>query len=64
MARKAFPTRIRNMIELGRDRGERASELTERINNSATAKNARVTYSTRQVAAAMAWHTIRERYYN
>ncbi len=62
MAKSTFPTRIQQMIESAWNKGENASDLTDRINNTRTVKKARIRYSVRQIAAAMAWHTIRARY--
>lgn len=62
MPRKTFPTRISNMIATGWSNGVPAKKLTARINNSATARKLGKEYSVRQVAAAMAWYTIRDRY--
>lgn len=59
MATKTFPTRIQNMIESAWQNGEDATSLTDRINRTRTAKKARARYTVRQVAAALAWHTIR-----
>ena len=59
MATKTFPTRIQNMIESAWHNNECAESLTDRINNTRTAKRNKVRYTVRQVAAALAWHTIR-----
>jgi hypothetical protein len=59
MATKTFPTRIQNMIESAWRYGENAESLTNRINKTKTAKRNKVRYTVRQVAAALAWHTIR-----
>lgn len=61
MAKPTFPTRIQKMIRTGWEKKEKASVVTERINNSATAKSLGESYTTRQIAAAMAWHTMRAR---
>lgn len=62
MGKSVFPTRIQQMIESAWENGEDAVSLTDRINNTRTAQNHQVKYTVRQVAAALAWHTIRERY--
>lgn len=59
MANSTFPTRIQQMIAAGWQRGDSAAELADRINNSVTAKKLKVKYNTQQIAASMAWHTIR-----
>jgi len=62
MSNSVFPNRIQKMILSGWNNGEDATTVTNRINKSATAKKHKVRYTVRQVAASMAWHTIRERY--
>jgi hypothetical protein len=62
MARSTFPTRIKQMIESAWHNSENATDLTERINQTATARKHKVRYTVRQIAAALAWHTIRDRY--
>lgn len=59
MAKEKFPTRIQQMIKSGWEREETAADLADRINKSATAKKLGVNYTTRQIAASMAWHTMR-----
>lgn len=54
-----FPTRIQAMIESAWGNGEDATSLTDRINKTETARRLKVRYTVRQVAAALAWHTIR-----
>lgn len=60
MARTNFPKRIQQMIRNGWEKGETAAEVTARINDSATARKLGTSYTTRQVAASMAWHTMRD----
>jgi len=62
MSSSTFPTRIKQMIETAWKNEETAVETTTRINDSLTARKHGVRYSVRQIAAAMAWHTIRDRY--
>lgn len=59
MRKSVFPKRIKSMIETGYSRGENARQITKRINSSKTAKSLKVEYRPQQVAAAMAWITIR-----
>lgn len=59
MARKTFPKRIQKMIRNGWEKGETASQVANRINSSVTAKKLGEQYTTRQIAASMAWHTMR-----
>lgn len=62
MAKSTFPTRIQQMIESAWENGEDATSLTDRINKTRTAQKNRTSYTVRQVAAALAWHTIRSKY--
>jgi len=62
MASSTFPYRIQQMILSAWENGENATDLTDRINKTRTAKKSRTRYTVRQVAAALAWHTIRQRY--
>ena len=57
-----IPQRIKLMIAKAWENNEKAVTVTARINNSATAKKTGTTYSVRQIAAAMAWHTMRDKY--
>ena len=59
MPRSKFPTSINNMIERAYDRDVHASDCADRINNSRTAERLGLTLTTRQVAAAYAWITMR-----
>jgi len=60
MAHTSFPKRIQKMIRNGWEKGETAAKITARINDSATARNLGTSFTTRQVAASMAWHTMRD----
>jgi len=62
MANSTFPYRIQQMILSAWKNGETATNLTDRINRTRTVRKARTRYTVRQVAAALAWHTIRDRY--
>ena len=57
-SKSVFPRTIKNMIRRGWVRGDRAVELTQRINTSRTARKLEVRYSTQQIAAGPAWITM------
>ena len=61
MPRSVFPTSIQKMIEKAYDRQVHASDCALKINGSKTAEKRGVSLSTRQVAAAYAWITMRRR---
>ena len=59
MRKSVFPKRITSMIETGYVRGENARTIAKRINSSRTARTLKVEYKTQQIAAAMAWITMK-----
>lgn len=60
MKKKVFPRRIEKMIRTGWERGEDSKAIAKRINASATAKNLKVEYKPRQIAAKLAHLTIND----
>jgi len=59
MTKSVFPTKINQMILSAWHNNENATTLTDRINNTKTAQKLKVQYTVRQIAAALAWNTIR-----
>lgn len=55
-----FPKKISSMIATARQKGMTSAQIASRINDSATAKNLKVEYTARQIAAHMAWLTMKE----
>lgn len=60
MSKSKIPTKIKSMVETGYRKNLTSKQITDRINKSATAKKLNVELSRAQVAALMAWCTMRK----